>query len=207
MLSRLFSMSHDKFWSWFAQQEDELARLAAKPHEFLAVLAPKLRRTAPGVLCEFSVQPGEDGRLELILSADGIRDQIPAVRALVAAAPALRRWRVTAFRPRDAVKGTIEMNGLILDPATLKASIEPHAGLIAVVIFVPGVTGPEAEAFTHLGFLLLDTTLGELDVMTKVGPVDVLPADSAANGDAFPFVELAQRFDAMASLLGLSPRK
>jgi hypothetical protein len=67
-------------------------------------------------------------------------------------------------------------------------------------VFIPGYSEPEGRTFGSIAFLFLDQALGELDVETRVGNVDVR-APLPALSDAVPLSELPRTFDIFVSKL------
>ena len=53
----------------------------------------------------------------------------------------------------------------------------------------------------QIGYLLLDETLGEYDVESRLGLIKMLSPASQREGDRYPLAELAARFDELVSQL------
>jgi hypothetical protein len=186
-----------KFWEWFAANEGRLADLITNPQALVGEFSKSIKRVDKGLAFEFGVKPNSQGRFEFIISADGIRDNMPAVEALAAAAPSLSRWTIVKYRqPSEGV--TLRFGELELTPESILASIEAQGDRIGVVLFFPEAAG-EGDHVKHAGFLMLDTTLGEFTMMTRVGSVDCLGVfaniPEVASLAKFPLVELRARFD------------
>ena len=82
-----------RFWSWFAANASALRTVAGSED----LLLDRLHGYCPELFFEIGGAPG--GATELIITAEGDRSRFDAVRALVAAAPALVGWTFIAFRP------------------------------------------------------------------------------------------------------------
>ncbi|KVS49870.1 hypothetical protein WK43_31015 [Burkholderia ubonensis] len=67
-----------------------------------------------------------------------------------------------------------------------------------LTVFIPGYSASKRNTFVDIAFLFLDQALGEFDVETRVGRVDV-QAPIAANSDAVPLNELPKAFDAFVA--------
>ena len=65
-----------------------------------------------------------------------------------------------------------------------------------VTIFMPNYSEAHRAAFSGIAFLLLDSALGEYDVETRVGQVDVKQT-SAARAQTHSLQELPKAFDAL----------
>jgi hypothetical protein len=59
----------------------------------------------------------------------------------------------------------------------------------------------------QIGYRMLDGTLGEYDVETRLGLIKMLSPDTRTDGDRYPLAELPARFDrSVAHLAGRSER-
>jgi hypothetical protein len=85
-----------RFWKWFVAHKDAVATIRHANEPIANELAVELRKVHPRLVFEMGLGTPK----ELIISASGERDGFPAVKRLVAAAPAIPGWVVIAFRPR-----------------------------------------------------------------------------------------------------------
>src|SRR5262245_11762094 len=108
------SRSEQQFWKWFHDHEEELFHFQSERDEIFHSLSEALERVYEGLT--FEVGPVEDGRRELVISADGIREAFPAVKSLCENAPELPRWKIIPFRPRRSPIDTIHVKELTLQP-------------------------------------------------------------------------------------------
>jgi hypothetical protein len=182
-----------KFWKWFAANA---ARLRAAPADerLLVEICAQLEKVQEGITCELSTD-AVSGPRELIISADGIRERIPAVQRLVAAAPSIQGWKVIAFRPAKP--------GLQLGFGDKSFALEdipfrpiPEGGRIGVEIHLPGYREGDERAM-GAAFLLLDCALGEYAVMTQVGSVSLRAlSPGGAPAGTMPMSRMADHFAA-----------
>lgn len=188
-----------RFWSWFQKNSTRVAQFEKDQERILDELQTELLRVHEGLT--FEIGPAVDGTRQLAVSADGIRERFPAVRKLVAAAPALPGWRVVAFRQRKPSSHSVKMGSLSLgiEDVWFKARTSPGQP-VAVNLFVRGYVPGERQRFASVVYLMLDDALGEEDVETKVGGIDFapLPDEPAAEG-LRPLRELAAVVDAAFS--------
>ncbi|MGA4135863.1 hypothetical protein ACI2TD_03740 [Ralstonia nicotianae] len=183
------------FWKWFQKNEAALFDFERDQEGVFDRLAVEMHKVHPGLTFEFG--PKQDGRREFVISADGIREAFPKVESLASAAPALPRWTVIRFRPRRE-PADIQYNGMTVKASTVSVSIHPDGAKVGLTVLIPGYSASERRAFGSIAFLFLDQALGEFDVETRVGDVDVrapLPADS----NAVPLSELPRTFDTVVS--------
>lgn len=187
------------FWQWFAAEEGALRKL---PMERVAQLPPPIRelraalqRVHPSVT--WVMGDTEDGRRELIVSADGILEAFPAVHAICDAAPPLPAWVVTRFRPRWPEISPIEMDGVRLDPADVRVllSPDPNPDKLTATIFLPAHDPAQDRQYRSIAMLFLDYCLGEYDVETRLGVLRFRTPTDEGYAEAEPVPGLAERFD------------
>lgn len=142
---------------------------------------------------------------EFVISAGGIKRSFSAVTRLAEMAPHLPRWQVTAFRPRRTPIGTIEINGKCVDPNDVLFSLVDNGKIAGVYLYIPGFRDDDID-FKQIGYLLLDLTLGEYDVETRLGLIKMLSPENDTVGKRYPLPDLPPLFDRLvARLEGLSP--
>jgi len=149
----------------------------------------------PDLVFEFSSV--SEGRREFIVSAGGIKSAFPEVTALVRAAPALPRWQVIAFRQRQDVP-EIRCGDKALNRDEVFFDYVPTGDKIDLLLFIPGLADSSQEALTGLktiGYLLLDTTVGEYDVETKIAGIRMLDASEFPERRKIPLRELPSVVD------------
>jgi hypothetical protein len=184
------------FWRWFAAHQGEVAKVQKADEPVANQLAAELHKVDPRLTFELGVDP--KGPHELIVSAGGVQGAFPTVKRLVGAAPAIAGWKVIAFRPRKSTDFQIDLqDGTHLGGGDLKFRVLPDGepGLVDVAIYVKGMRGAGEESTRQSVYLLLDAALGEYDVETRLGQIEILPGSSAP-ADARPFAELPAAVDA-----------
>lgn len=194
----------EAFWSWFAGAAPQLAkdydafvRGETGPEPLIVPVAERLDAYCDGIVHE--IGQDEDGVYDLVISADGIKDRIETVTALTRAAPAIDGWKVTAFRPRKSIGDTmLQMGGVDFRAGDILYRLgEPHDGLCDIKIRFRADLEAPAEALIGPAFIIMDSVIGEYDVMTKIGEVDpgFIKPEDAADG-LRPITELAGDIDA-----------
>jgi YD repeat-containing protein len=141
-----------------------------------------------------------DGNVTTIISAGGIKRAFPAVASLVDAVPPLDRWQVTAFRPRRTPSSVVEFRGKRVDPGDVQFSLLDNGKIAGIYLFIPSFREDDAD-LKQIGYLLLDETLGEYDVESRLGLVKMLPPDTRTEAERHPQVELPILFDRLVSRL------
>lgn len=190
--------SQKTFWQWFDAHQDELFDFEADQERIFDELSEQLTQIHPKLTFEFG--PLKAGRREFVISADGIREAFPAVSSLVAEAPKLDRWLITAFRPRRTPINSVQIGETRVDPRDVEFSLLIKGSGIAIQLFIPGLKIDDVT-LKQIAYIMLDDALGEYDVETKVGPIQMLPSESPSTTRRYPFTELPALFDQLASTL------
>jgi len=177
------------FWRWFGANADKIRKGVERQDHQLIVgkLGDRLSKVHPTVVHEIG-KPDAD-TVELIISADGMKEALPAVLALTRAAPKLPGFLFTAFRHRWPTLG-LEILDRKIDGGDVRYRSAANGEKLDLAIFVDGDFTERERSM--IGFLMLDQALGEYDVMTGVGAVSFEPT---APPDARPLADLAAEFD------------
>lgn len=187
------------FWEWFEGNARRLAAVQQPSEKLLDEVQRELQKAEPGLAFEIGFEGPKEPRV-LVISADGARERFAAVQRLVATAPKMPGWRVVAFRQRKPSLD-VEYRGVRLAPRNVWFSSERVGGVVSVVVFVREAGSHPSPAVRGAVLLLLDTTLGEYDVETRVEGIDIrpLPNDPRAEG-LRPLSELAGIVDGVKAL-------
>jgi hypothetical protein len=170
MFTRLFGNKYQNFWTWFLKHSDEFLHLDEENVEYLFTkLNKQLAKVNRDLTYEFSAEL-IDGKREFIISADGIYTTFPDVINLVEAAPQMIHFEIIAFRQRGK-EFTIQYNGIELDPSDVFFSYKAQSDHIDIVLYIKGYN-PDNQNWDGAAFILLDTIIGEYDVVTKIGEID-----------------------------------
>jgi hypothetical protein len=182
-----------QFWSWFTVNASRLA--SGDLEKAMVEINDHLEPTHRGIFVEIGA--GEHVRT-LVITADGNRDYFPLVQKVFDVRPAsIPGWKIVAFRQRDAAPFTIELGGLKLDPKDLRFVAGAGAsGKIDLDVFVASYT--DTPELKQALYIVLDHTLGEFDMETKIGGID-FHALSEAGSSARPLLELPRVLDAVVT--------
>ena len=186
-----------QFWHWFQQHEDDLFHFDRDQEPIFDRLNTALSDVDDDLTFEFG--PERDGIREFVISAAGIKRAFPAVNRLYDARPELQRFRVTAFRPRRPVVNNIEYADLTINAVDVYYQLckDDDPQKIGILLFLPGHSDDRKSEFGQIGYLFLDEALGEYNVETNVGFINIMGHDSKHFDGAFPIQELADAFDAL----------
>jgi hypothetical protein len=199
----MFGFKRDRkkdFWRWLAEHRKDIHREIEGPGAptsqdwSILQLSRRLREVDAGMVHEIGM--ADPATIELIISADGIKDVFPAVIDLVKSAPPLDGFKITAFRPRISNGMHLIVAGREITDDLLTYRLAKDEGALGLELFIDCDLDPEARAM--VGFLSLDQHLGEYDVATGLGWIEF--ADGRPD-DASPITRLAHDFDAHRGLI------
>ncbi len=179
------------FWDWFQANEDRLYHFERDQEATFDLLHAQLRKVDENLVFEFG--PIENGRREFVISADGIRKAFPEVESLYAAAPPLPHWKIVKFRQRREPAG-IAVGELQIDSDAVAFDLQSRGAMVDVTLYLPGYSPSTPEQYQRIALLFLDQALGEYDVETKVGDIDLKPRDEASP-HALSLAQLPAAFD------------
>lgn len=187
------------FWKWFQQNQQMLFNFEADQERTFDLLAVQMQKVHPSLTFEFG--PIQGGKREFIISADGIREAFPKVEGLFAAAPPLPKWTVIKFRPRRD-PFDLEYGGISVKANAVTVLIQADGAKAGLTVLIPGCTEAQRKTYMAVAYLLLDQALGEYDVETRVGFIEVKAPSSAAKA-AVTLQQLPKAFDAFFTRPGV----
>jgi hypothetical protein len=106
----------------------------------------------------------------------------PAVQRLVAVAPDLPSWRITAFRPATG-PSVIKVGSCTLTPSDVRFLAEARDGKLDLTLFIKDMDRHDEQSLSSAVFLCLDAMLGEYDAQMKIGKVDWNPLPEGPSRD------------------------
>ena len=180
-----------EFWKWFQRNENALYDFESDQERVFDSLAAQMHKVDPNLTFEFG--PKENHKREFVISADGIKAAFPKVESLYAAAPNLNKWTFIKFRPRRAPY-SIKIGSVEVKPGDVSIRIEHDGRKAGLSVFISGLTPSLQKDFTSVAYLMLDQALGEFDVETKVGFIEVRERTTVPDG-AVSIDDLPKVFD------------
>lgn len=177
--------SYADFWNWFQKHEKQfhsLVKNGTKVQDgFLNKIGPKLEQIKEGFF--FLTGMYDDTTVELILTADGNTNTIVFIEELVAGAPVMNGWKITALKPAEDIENTkIEMAGYQFSSGNLHFYANDYPDFpdeIDITIVHDDYTEENKTAVINGSYIFLDNYLGELDVVNNIDTVNFIgPADA-----------------------------
>jgi hypothetical protein len=192
---------HRTFWQWFQANIDRFNRFEDDQQRLMNELSVQLHQIDDNLVYE--VSSANSGMRELVKSADGIKESFSSVVALTKAAPEIKGWTITGFRRRvDIAQFTLRYDGRSLAAKDYYFWLEPDGEHIDLILYVPGLSEDNRNEFVNACYVLLDMSLGEYDVTTKIRYIDHQPlADTTDREGLKPLTELPKEFDELYAKL------
>ena len=193
-------MTANDFWKWFVSKEPTLWSFANDPEILLDEIGSALTAYSPGLSVEVSDEG--DGHRELIISAAGNPELFEAVDRLVAAAPALKRWRIIGLKPPRGFDFVIESDGITIRPEELRfdpLSNDADPTTLGIRVFVPSASRQPRLLETLQR--AVEIGLGERLAATAIARIEVqeAPADTS---EYLPLADLPKYVDWFQSKVG-----
>lgn len=168
------------FWDWFKRHEKEFHKVIKTQGDIDSVLfqklGPKLDELKDGFW--FLVGMSDENTSEIILTADGIIKNIAFVEDLVAAAPVIKNWKITALKqPSDISQYSIEMEGVKFNEEKMKFYPIENSSMpdeIDIVITHEDLTKENRAVITNGVYLALDNTLGEINSISTIDNLNII---------------------------------
>lgn len=187
----------EAFWTWFTENQELLLGAKSGDEDLFDRLAEALQKVDRNLTFEF----GPRGQVrDFVVSAGGIRSSFPAAFSLVNAAPKLARWNVIALRPRRVSPGIVEFRNKHADPHGVQFSLLNNGKIAGLRLFIPDFQEGDLD-WMQIGYLILDSVLGEYDVQSRIGFLKMYPPEAQTNERRYPLAELPSAFDDLMSRL------
>lgn len=159
------------FWHWFQQASNKFYHLEENnPQELFSTLGLKLTHIHPDLSFEFSGIK-ENKKREFVITANGMRAAFPFVIKLVEEAPLMEDWDIIAFRQRKSGYNDVTIGPFTLSADDISFDYDLNDDKIDVVLYIDEYQGE--SIYGNAVFLILDRLLGEFDVETKLGRIDL----------------------------------
>lgn len=192
------------FWTWFQSYEDKLRAMEYDSQGF--TLEKHLGRTIQLIehfgkidndLSIEMLRTEDDSIMELQISANGIVDLFHLVEGVCDLAPVHPNWLITKYRQRTLRFNKLTLKDVTLDPSDVRVGINKdlNTGMFALTVFLNGYQEEQAKLFHHLGFLILDRALGEIDIATKVSKILFTDFTHESFDQSYSLAQLAIEFD------------
>ncbi len=185
------------FWQWFVDNEERFRDYedqdSEKTHDFLDELIHELKPFNPWL----KALAGGDGhgKYELIITADGDIALFPKVEQLIAVAPDIDGWKLTAHKPPlgfDQIRIDMYDKEFSAETVQFYPLINPeYPDEVNIVLTHPGYKEDEDEQFQTAGMIYLENGLGELNTAVQIDKYVVGELPSETDGmEIIPITKL-----------------
>ena len=168
------------FWTWWADARDRIATAIdghALDEKVVEDISRGVRAVHPDMAWELA--PGRTARHAFCISPEGRADlRQVALRWLAGAPPVDATWEYHASRQPSTEARTLEIAGTRVDLGEMAsvASWDPTRRRVDVRLWHPSFEKVPQPVRMQLGFLFLDSLLGEDEVERWIGSIDLLDA-------------------------------
>ena len=133
-------------------------------------------------------------KIELFITANGVKDAFPEVEKLVDVAPSFKNWRITAFKQR--VVGDdfeIEYGGLRIGYKDIYFKYNDSEAELGVQLYIKNYE--KNDEFINGTYKLLNALLGEYDIAYNIGYIDWDILNENEKNHLLPFIKLREIVD------------
>ncbi len=183
-----------KFWHWFINNEELLYNFEKNKESIFQQLSVEITKVHPDLSFEFG--PIKDGKREFVVTAGGLISAFPAVELLCTKAPLFKKWVIIKFQPRR--EPTIfNIGGFQVKPEDIEIAIVQDNSKVGLTIFVQNYDKSKYTQFKQAIYMVLDQAIGEYDMETKVGFIDLETFDSESSLKRYSVKDFPFEFDTL----------
>ena len=185
-----------EFWNWFIANEHTFY-YGTEEDSLREELFLELRTKIKGINSDltFEFTPILEGELkQLTISADGLREVFPVVIDLINKAPKHPHWEFIAFRQRvESTNLVIEMGDVKMEMSDIYFRFAEVDDTLGLELNIRNFKNSEQEKLAV--FILLDSLIGEYDVVTQIGWIEWTALEEEKTEILSPFVRLRDLVD------------
>ncbi|PZR40004.1 MAG: hypothetical protein DI538_05300 [Azospira oryzae] len=174
------------FWKWFSANNHSYLFISEvdeqEKERLMDELLGHLHDYCEHLFFEIGAHPKEDD-VELVITAEGVREYFEKVEELVDAAPPLPRWRVVKYKQPNGPGFVLDYQGKKFDPETIlfvPLHSEEHPESIGIRVCYPDYNEEERNIFLNGTYIVIDSLIGEQSAVLDIDylEVDVVPEDA-----------------------------
>lgn len=185
------------FWMWFEKKSNQIFYFENNQDQVFNSLAKKLQKINPDLT--FEIGPIKNNKREFIISAGGIKSAFINVEKLYSKKPNLMNWEVIKFRPRRKEILTLKIDDKEIKPSELRYLFfkDDGSNKIGLLLLINNFNSNEHNLYAHFSFLYLDQIIGEYDVETYLGGIEIQGFDSKYYDQTKEISFMADEFDSL----------
>lgn len=176
--------TYSDFWVWFEKNSKKFFNVIKNSQNnvenieknFFSQISSKLAEIKDGYF--YLVGMIDENTVDLVLTADGNPSNIVFVEELVAAAPKMQNWQITAFKPPSALHNlAIQVENYLFNKDNIffyDNELEKYPDKISITVLYEDLN-KDNEKIIQTGIsIFLDNYLGELESMNNVDDVIII---------------------------------
>ena len=176
----MFGIDKEKrFWKWFEKNNSKFLFLnEVEPdikEQHLNQILNELHKVNNGLYFLIGGHP-DNKKVELIITAEGIKELFPVVELLVSKAPQFDNWEIIAFKPAQGSGFVTEFGGRKFDPKEIDfipLDNQDDPSLIGVQVIYPDYNDEERDIFVGATYQVIDTVIGERSTTLDIDYLDI----------------------------------
>ncbi|MEM6802184.1 MAG: hypothetical protein AAF696_12320 [Bacteroidota bacterium] len=181
------------FWKWFMKNEAQLfygSHYEEEDEEIFLELSKRLKALDKNLV--YAMSPIQHGDMkEFEVSADGLKESFPQVIKLMEVAPSHPHWKFSAFRqPNEGDSLSIKMGDIDIGYDDIFIRYLEEGTELHVELNIRSYE--ENGYFQNAVFILLDSLLGEYDVVMEIDVIDWEELDENRLDEFYPFIYLRE---------------
>ena len=177
--------SYQDFWAWFQENEKAFFKVVKNrvniEEAFFDKLSSKLGELKKGYF--FLVGMFDESTAELILTADGVVKNIVFVEELVAAAPIIQGWKLTALKPPSEEGGfNVKMGDYEYSSENLFFYSNDNPKLpdeIDISVVYQDFQEKDKDSIGNGVMIYLDNFIGELNLVSVIDNIKIIGKNEA----------------------------
>lgn len=196
MFKNLFNKKtkYEKFWEWFLGFEPVMFQSLQENSQnkpMFGILQTHLKQVHPQLDFEFGIKPD---KIELVISANGVKDVFNEVEKLVEISPPFDKWKITAFKQR--IHGDdyeVTYGNLTIGYKDIYFQYTDSDNELGIQLNIKNfVKNPD---YINATYRLLDCLLGEYDVTFNIDFIQWEALKDNEINSLSPFVKLRDLVD------------
>ncbi|MCA6364136.1 MAG: hypothetical protein IM638_13955 [Bacteroidetes bacterium] len=178
------------FWNWFSSVSTHYFNIEKSTHVQHDLHQLKAKLSEVNKSLTFEIGPvRENGKRELVISADGIKSVFPIVIDLVHLAPELAQWTIFAFRQPKKEFTVLEYGPLRVSYDDIYFRATPEGDKLAIELHIRNYK--EDDIWNGAMFILLDNVIGEYQTEMRLGHLSRIKLQEAEISNLQPLSALA----------------
>ncbi len=181
-----------KFWKWFSANNHSYLFLSEvddqEKERIMDDLLVHLHEFCEHLFFEIGGHP-KDEHMELVITAEGVREYFVKVEELVDAAPDLPRWRVVKFKQPNGPGFVLDYQGRKFDPETIMfvpLHSEDHPESIGIRVCYPDYSEEEKNIYLNGTYIVIDSLIGEQSAVLDIDYLEIAGIPEDAEEEDYP---------------------